>query len=352
MSKSTCSSRMSVDGSSVTSASGCRTCSTTAVTSEASTSSPATAQSPGRGRSGAAAPFGQAGFRHGRPRYPAGCSEPNPLPRPGRPGMMERCRRPAPASAVSASIRRAGARRCWPRAARRWSRASPRPAPDRCRRRPRASAPLPAPAPLSPDQVSTATVDALQDVLARAVPGGVRPALDRHQPVSSRCAPRSRGASDAALPAPRRRPGRPGLLLPVGGRRGLGRGPAAAAAGARSSARPAPWSCWPTRSATPCTTGSASTRSGRATRPGTRRSCSRRWPTASPGWRSRTWSSSPGPGLPIGLDERDQALLALVGFRDPLGVDAGDAGAHGNAFDRVSAFQTGYARRGRAAAPG
>ena len=31
----------------------------------------------------------------------------------------------------------------------------------------------------------------------------------------------------------------------------------------------------------------------------------------------------PVDGLPIGLDERDQALLALVGFRDPLGVDAG-----------------------------
>ena len=56
----------------------------------------------------------------------------------------------------------------------------------------------------------------------------------------------------------------------------------------------------------------------------------------------------PVDGLPIGLDERDQALLALVGFRDPLGVDAGDASAHGNAFDRVSAFQTGYADGRRA----
>jgi predicted metalloprotease len=51
----------------------------------------------------------------------------------------------------------------------------------------------------------------------------------------------------------------------------------------------------------------------------------------------------PVDGLRIGLDERDQALLALVAFRDPLGVDAADASAHGNAFDRVSAFQTGYA---------
>lgn len=50
----------------------------------------------------------------------------------------------------------------------------------------------------------------------------------------------------------------------------------------------------------------------------------------------------PVEGLPIGLVERDDALLALVGFRDPAGVAAGDDGAHGNAFDRVSAFQDGY----------
>ena len=49
----------------------------------------------------------------------------------------------------------------------------------------------------------------------------------------------------------------------------------------------------------------------------------------------------PGPGLPLDLVERDQALLALVGFRDPVGVDSRDEGAHGNAFDRVSAFQSG-----------
>ena len=51
----------------------------------------------------------------------------------------------------------------------------------------------------------------------------------------------------------------------------------------------------------------------------------------------------PPAGLTIGLEDRDRAMLALVGFRDPLGVDAADSGAHGNAFDRVSAFQTGYA---------
>jgi predicted metalloprotease len=44
------------------------------------------------------------------------------------------------------------------------------------------------------------------------------------------------------------------------------------------------------------------------------------------------------------LDQRelDMALSALVIFRDPVGTSAADAEAHGNAFDRVSAFQDGY----------
>ncbi len=44
----------------------------------------------------------------------------------------------------------------------------------------------------------------------------------------------------------------------------------------------------------------------------------------------------------IGPVDRDTALLALVGFRDPVGVGPSDSSAHGNAFDRVSAFQDGY----------
>ncbi len=51
---------------------------------------------------------------------------------------------------------------------------------------------------------------------------------------------------------------------------------------------------------------------------------------------------SPRPGLALGVDERDQAMSALIAFKDPLGVQRGDSGAHGNAFDRVSAFQDGY----------
>jgi predicted metalloprotease len=54
------------------------------------------------------------------------------------------------------------------------------------------------------------------------------------------------------------------------------------------------------------------------------------------------FAEQPVAGLPLGPAERDQAMLALVGFRDPLGVEAGDAAAHGNAFDRVTAFQDGW----------
>ncbi|WP_170308999.1 neutral zinc metallopeptidase [Pseudonocardia hierapolitana] len=54
------------------------------------------------------------------------------------------------------------------------------------------------------------------------------------------------------------------------------------------------------------------------------------------------FAEEPVAGLPLGLQERDKAMQALVGFRDPLGVAAGDESAHGNAFDRVSAFQDGW----------
>lgn len=52
------------------------------------------------------------------------------------------------------------------------------------------------------------------------------------------------------------------------------------------------------------------------------------------------FAGHPVPG--IGPVDRDTALLALVGFRDPVGIGPSDASAHGNAFDRVSAFQDGY----------
>ncbi|MBP2338697.1 putative metalloprotease [Saccharothrix coeruleofusca] len=46
--------------------------------------------------------------------------------------------------------------------------------------------------------------------------------------------------------------------------------------------------------------------------------------------------------LDIGADTLDSALGALVDFRDPVGTSPNDRSAHGNAFDRVSAFQDGY----------
>ncbi|GAA1308679.1 neutral zinc metallopeptidase [Saccharothrix xinjiangensis] len=46
--------------------------------------------------------------------------------------------------------------------------------------------------------------------------------------------------------------------------------------------------------------------------------------------------------LEIGSEVLDPALGALVTFRDPVGTSQTDRSAHGNAFDRVSAFQDGY----------
>ncbi|HEU5470083.1 MAG TPA: neutral zinc metallopeptidase [Actinophytocola sp.] len=41
-------------------------------------------------------------------------------------------------------------------------------------------------------------------------------------------------------------------------------------------------------------------------------------------------------------DRLDSALESLITFRDPIGTEATDKGAHGDAFDRVSAFQDGF----------
>ncbi|GLZ43395.1 aminopeptidase [Actinokineospora sp. NBRC 105648] len=46
--------------------------------------------------------------------------------------------------------------------------------------------------------------------------------------------------------------------------------------------------------------------------------------------------------LSIAKDRLDTALESLISFRDPVGTDQTDRGAHGDAFDRVSAFQDGY----------
>jgi len=46
--------------------------------------------------------------------------------------------------------------------------------------------------------------------------------------------------------------------------------------------------------------------------------------------------------LRLGSGDLDTALGGYLVFRDPVGTDGGQSGAHGNAFDRVSAFQDGY----------
>ncbi|HEY3260023.1 MAG TPA: neutral zinc metallopeptidase [Pseudonocardiaceae bacterium] len=48
--------------------------------------------------------------------------------------------------------------------------------------------------------------------------------------------------------------------------------------------------------------------------------------------------------LRVNTGQLDAALGSLVNFRDPVGTSAGDRGAHGNAFDRVSSFQDGFQR--------
>lgn len=46
--------------------------------------------------------------------------------------------------------------------------------------------------------------------------------------------------------------------------------------------------------------------------------------------------------LRVADDRLDSALESLITFRDPIGTEQTDEGAHGDAFDRVSAFQDGY----------
>ena len=124
----------------------------------------------------------------------------------------------------------------------------------------------------------------------------------------------------------RRRRG-PGLLLPVGRRGGVGRGRAHPRGPARRRARRACWWCWPTRWGTPCRA-----RLGldelQARQPS-------RYPTilleamadCYAGVALAHFAQKPPPGLALGADERDRAMSALIAFKDPLGVEPGDAGA-------------------------
>lgn len=56
----------------------------------------------------------------------------------------------------------------------------------------------------------------------------------------------------------------------------------------------------------------------------------------------RSAADGHAPHLRFTDQQRDQALHALIVFRDPVGAGSGDA--HGSSFDRITAFQDGYQR--------
>ncbi|MET0421364.1 MAG: neutral zinc metallopeptidase, partial [Acidimicrobiia bacterium] len=47
-------------------------------------------------------------------------------------------------------------------------------------------------------------------------------------------------------------------------------------------------------------------------------------------------------GLSMSADDLDRALAGMLQLSDPIGIDSSQDGAHGNGFDRVSAFQDGF----------
>ncbi len=56
----------------------------------------------------------------------------------------------------------------------------------------------------------------------------------------------------------------------------------------------------------------------------------------------RSVADGKAPHLRITSAQLDKAIGALATFRDPVGTSSAEDGAHGDAFDRVSAFQDGY----------
>jgi predicted metalloprotease len=56
----------------------------------------------------------------------------------------------------------------------------------------------------------------------------------------------------------------------------------------------------------------------------------------------RSVADGKAPHLRINAQQLDKAIGALATFRDPVGTGSNEDGAHGDAFDRVSAFQDGY----------
>ena len=288
----------------------------------------------GRGDPGGG-PFGRGEVRHGNPRYPAGRYRAEAAPPAAPAGHDGRCPHRPPPSAPAAG-RRAGCWHCAAGCARSSRRGRPRPEP---RRRPAGDQPRPATAePMTPTSWARSRSRRCRRSGGKSSRGRSA-SRGATSPRPSRCtptAPPDRRRACAAAPRWRTRrstarrptpsPGTPTACCPTW---------------SSASARPGSRWCWPTRSATRCRAGSAWTSAGAQPRAvpddpagGDGRLLRGRGRGAA--------ARAAGPGAAHGPVERDDAMLALVGFRDPLGVTPNDASAHGNAFDRVSAFQDGF----------
>ena len=60
-------------------------------------------------------------------------------------------------------------------------------------------------------------------------------------------------------------------------------------------------------------------------------------------WARHLPKTAAGPGLSLDPADLDGAVAGLIGFRDPVGLTPATEGSHGTGFDRVRAFQEGYA---------
>ena len=60
-------------------------------------------------------------------------------------------------------------------------------------------------------------------------------------------------------------------------------------------------------------------------------------------WVKHLPKTAAGSGLSLDPADLDGAVAGLIGFRDPVGLTPASEGSHGTGFDRVRAFQEGYA---------
>ena len=172
---------------------------------------------------------------------------------------------------------------------------------------------------------------------ARRCPTSTGSSTRRSRPIAStrtRRATRRRTATTAARPRrrTRRSPATPSTAATVTSSPTTSRVSCPSCATTSASSRWA--SCSPTSSATRCRHASATSRRPPST-----------WssrPTASPARGRSTSPTATTRTCTSRTDDLDNALAGLLTLSDPSGIDGGQDGAHGNGFDRVSAFQDGY----------